>query len=118
MENNEKEHVNKNSSTGLTENVAGALTYLLGFITGIIFLVIEKENHFVRFHAFQSIFISAVLLIISVVLSMIPLIGWLLSLLLSPLSFILWILLMYWAYQGKRTKLPFVGDIADQQVNK
>jgi uncharacterized membrane protein len=72
------------SSTGMDENVAGLLTYVLGLFTGIIFLVIEKESKFVRFHAFQSILISAAFIVVNLVLGFIPIIGWILSLLLSP----------------------------------
>ncbi|WP_077616988.1 DUF4870 domain-containing protein [Bacillus sinesaloumensis] len=106
------------TSTGLTDNVAGLLSYVLGPITGIIFLVIEKENRFVRFHALQSIFVFVAIFIITTVLSFIPIIGWLISLIASPLSLVLWILLMYQAYQGKWYKLPVVGDIVEQQLKK
>jgi len=52
------------TSTGLQENIAGLLCYVLGWVTGIIFLFIEKENKFVRFHAVQSIVVFGVLSII------------------------------------------------------
>lgn len=106
------------SSTGLDQNVAGLLCYLAGFITGIIFFILEKENRFVRFHAMQSIFISVALFVLNIGLSFIPILGLILSLLISPVAFILWIVLMVKAYQGKWFKLPIVGNMAEQQLNR
>jgi uncharacterized membrane protein len=106
------------SSTGLDTRTAGLLTYILGFITGIIFLTIEKDSRFVKFHAMQSILISASLLVINLVLGMIPVIGWIVGILLVPLSFILWIACMLLALQGKLFKLPVVGDIAERQIRQ
>lgn len=106
------------TTSGLDQNVAGLLCYLIGFITGIIFLLIEKENRFVRFHAMQSTIVFASIFILSLVLTIIPIIGWLLGLLLTPVSLILWIFLMWKAYQNKWIKLPVVGDIAEQQLDK
>ena len=106
------------SSTGLDVNIAGLLTYLLGFITGIIFLVIEKDSQFVRFHAMQSTIVSLGLFVLNIALGMIPFLGWIVGLLLAPVAFLLWIFLMFKAFQGERFKLPVVGDIAEQQVAK
>jgi len=100
------------SSTGLDENVAGLLCYLLGFITGILFLVVEKKSRFVKFHAMQSTITFLSLFVISVVLGWIPIIG----LLVYPiwiLSLILWLVLMINALQGKRYSLPIVGKMAE-----
>jgi len=100
------------SSTGLDENVAGLLCYLLGFITGIVFLVVEKKSRFVKFHAMQSTITFLSLFVISVVLGWIPIIG----LLVYPiwiLSLILWLVLMIKALQGKRYSLPIVGKMAE-----
>ncbi len=103
------------SSTGMQPNVAGLLCYLLGFVTGIVFLIIEKENKFVRFHAMQSIIVFGGLFVLNIILTFIPFIGWLLGLLLSILGLILWILLMIKAYNGEMYKLPVVGDMAEQK---
>jgi uncharacterized membrane protein len=100
------------SSTGLEENVAGFFCYLLGFITGIIFLAVEKKSSFVKFHAMQSTITFLSLFIISLILGFIPIIG----LLVYPiwiLSLILWLLLMVKALQGKRYSLPIVGKMAE-----
>lgn len=118
MENQERE-VNKlhKSSLGMDENVAGLLSYVFGFVTGIIFFVLEKESRFVKFHAMQSILLSAAFLVLSTVLGFIPILGWLVLLLLSPVAFVLWIVMMYKAYKHQWFKLPVVGDIAEKQAN-
>ncbi|USG65355.1 DUF4870 domain-containing protein [Brevibacillus ruminantium] len=104
------------TSTGLMSNIAGLLCYLVGFVTGIVFLVIEKENRFVRFHAMQSTFVFGALFILNLILGFLPIIGWFISLLIGPITLILWVVLMYKAYQGEYFKLPFVGDLAEQQL--
>jgi uncharacterized membrane protein len=114
------------TSTGLDENVAGALAYLLGFVTGVIFLVVESDNRFVRFHAAQSIVVSVAAIAISfalgivgTILAFIPRIGFvfsglvgLLGSLLSLAFFLLWLFLMYKAYSHERFELPVVGGVA------
>lgn len=106
------------TSSGLQQNLAGLLCYLFGFITGIIFLLIEKENRFVRYHAVQSIIVSAILIILNMVLTAIPLIGWIIGILLTPLYLVLWIYMMWKAYQNTWFKIPIAGEIASKQVNK
>ena len=68
------------TSTGMQPNVAGLLCYLVGFVTGIVFLIIEKENKFVRFHAMQSIIVFGGLFVLQIILSFIPFIGWIIGL--------------------------------------
>jgi len=106
------------TSSGMDENVAGLLCYLVGFITGIIFLLLEKENRFVRYHALQSIFTFGALLVLNFVLGMIPILGWLLAILLAPVTFVLWIILMIKAYNGKWFKLPIAGNMAEKQLDQ
>ena len=101
------------SSTGLEENVAGFLCYLLGFITGIVFLIVEKKSHFVKFHAKQSTITFLGLFVISLIIGWIPVIGTLVLI----LTLILWLLLMIRALQGKRYALPFVGKLAEEKPN-
>jgi uncharacterized membrane protein len=107
---------NNKTSSGLTENFAGMLCYLFGWLSGLVFFLTEKENKFVRFHAMQSIIVFAALLVINVVLGMIPVLGWVVAIVLWPVSAILWILLMYKAYKGERFKLPVAGDMAEKQA--
>jgi uncharacterized membrane protein len=104
------------TSMGLDQNVAGLLSYLVLWVTGIIFLVLEKENKFVRFHAIQSIIVFGAITVAMIILSFIPFIGWILAWLLGVLEFILWIILMVKAYRGEKYKLPVAGDIAEKQV--
>ena len=104
------------SSTGLDENVAGFLCYLFGFITGIVFLVVERESRFVKFHAMQSTITFLSLFVISFIIGWIPVI----NLLVYPiwiLSVILWLVLMIKALQGKKYLLPIVGKMAEEKSN-
>ncbi len=101
-------------STGMAPNVAGVLSYLAGFVTGIIFYVIEKENKFVRFHAMQSIVVFGFLFVASVIIGIVPFIGWLVSFLIWIVSLVLWVVLMLKAFQGEFFKLPVAGEIAER----
>ena len=98
----------------MQENVAGLLCYLLGWITGLIFLLIEKESKFVRFHAIQSIVVFGAYTVLSIILRLIPVIGWILGIILGIVAFIIWIIMMVKAYQGLKYKLPVSGDIAEK----
>ena len=102
------------TTSGMQANVAGLLCYLVGFITGIIFYLIEKENKFVRFHAMQSIVVFGPLFVLSIVIGYMPFIGPILGMLLGVVELVLWIFLMIKAYQGEYFKLPIAGDIAEK----
>ncbi len=116
------------TSTGITANVAGLLCYLLGWVTGLIFFLIEKENKFVRFHALQSIILFGGLTVLQIALGIITGIFAAIGLaffapifsivtgLIALLAFILWIVLMVKAYQGELFKLPVAGDIAEKNA--
>jgi uncharacterized membrane protein len=106
----------KKTDSGLQENVAGLLCYVLGWITGIIFLVIEKQNKFVRFHAIQSIVVFGAYTVLSIIFNWIPVVGWIINTLLGIAAFILWVVLMYKAYKGLKYKIPVAGDIAENQT--
>ena len=109
------------NSSGLSKNVAGALTYFLGFVTGILFLLIEKEDRFVRFHAMQSTLLFGGYFVINFVMSYIPVVDVLWAIISIPLGlaiFVLWLYLMYQAYQGNEYHLPVVGDFAEEQLGK
>ena len=101
---------------GLEPNVAGLLCYVVGWVTGIIFLILEKENQFVRFHAVQSIVVFGAYTVAAIVLSFIPIIGWVIGWLLGIGALILWIILMLKAYQGQKYKLPWAGNFAEKQL--
>lgn len=107
-------------STGLETNVAAALTYALGAVTGIIFLLIEKKDQEVRWNAGQSVALTVALIGVSIVLAIvgaIPVIGliaWLVSLLVSLGAFVLWVFLLVRTFQGNRVTLPVVGAYAQK----
>lgn len=102
------------TSTGMQPNLAALLSYLLGFISGIVFYVLEKDNKFVRFHAMQSIITFGFLFVLGMFLGLMPVIGWVLGYILWIVEFILWIILMVKAYNGEIFKLPVAGDMAEK----
>ncbi len=102
------------TSTGLEENVAGLLCYVLVWISGLVFFLIEKENKFVRFHAMQSIIVFGTLFVASFILGWIPVIGGVISWLISILALVLWIILMVKAFKGDKFKLPWAGNLAEK----
>jgi uncharacterized membrane protein len=102
------------TSTGLNENVAGLLCYVLGGVSGIIFILLEQQNKFVRFHAFQSTVVFGAFSVASAILGWIPILGNILIGVIWIVGFILWIVLMIKAYQGVRYKLPWAGDMAER----
>lgn len=117
------------ASSGLTSNMAGALSYALGFITGILFLVIEpyKTDRFVRFHAMQSVIFSVACIAFSIAWSILVSIlmsfsvGIALALLpirmlISLGFFALWIFVIYQAYNQREYRIPFIGDLAAKQL--
>jgi len=110
----------KKSVFGLDENIAGLLCYLLGFISGIIILILERENKFVRFHALQStiwfILLAIVNWVVGLILGWIPLIGGLITGAITLLIVASAIFLMYNAYMGNRFKIPVIGDVVEGQL--
>ena len=104
------------SAPGLSDNVAGALCYLAWFVTGIMFLILApyNQNKFVRFHAFQSIFVFAAWIVVSIVLTIIHFFFG--HLLLSLVMVVLWLYMMYSAFNGQKVKLPIIGDLAEKQA--
>jgi uncharacterized membrane protein len=102
---------------GLDDNVAGALAYLT-VIPAILFLVLEPYSRkpFIRFHAFQSIGLT-VLLVVTMIFTMIPLIGWFLGPLVMLVLAVLWVLCVLKAFAGSKFTLPIVGPFAETQAN-
>jgi len=116
-------------SVGMTDNMAAALCYLFGFITGILFLVLApyNQNREIRFHAFQSIFLNIAWVILWIVITivlipfrMIPFLGIFIALVLQSVlglgGFILWLYMMFKTYNGEKIVLPVIGPIADKQA--
>jgi uncharacterized membrane protein len=116
------------TSTGLDQNVAGLLSYVLGPLTGLVFFLLEKENRFVRFHAMQSIVVGVAVIafwivfsILSTILAFMPFLaflGWVLTAIVSMVAwlafFVLWIVLMVKAFQGEEWEVPMLGKYARQ----
>lgn len=100
------------------ESLMAAASYLLGFVTGIVFLLIEKQSKFVRFHAMQSTILFGGIFVANIVLGFIPILGILAGFFLSIGAFILWIILMWKAFGGEMYMLPYVGEIAKKQLAK
>ena len=118
------------TSIGMQANIAGLLCYVLGWITGLVFFLIEKENKFVRFHAAQSIVVFGALTVLQIAIGILIGLFTVIHLyfltpiltLLYPLIvlvwLVLWILLMVKAYQGEMFRLPIAADFADKMINK
>jgi uncharacterized membrane protein len=98
--------------SGLQRNAAAALSYLGGWITGVVFLVLEQKNQFVRFHAAQSIVVFGFLHILSAALHPIPFVGQFFNIVVGVAAFVLWIVLMVKAGQGELFMLPVASDLA------
>jgi len=104
------------TSTGLKPNDAALLCYVGIWVSGIIFLIIEQKNRFVRFHAAQSIIVFGILTVAGVILGSIPFVGGAFSSIISVLGFILWIVLMIKAHQGHLYKIPWAGNVAEKML--
>jgi uncharacterized membrane protein len=112
----EKREKSQETSTGLVPNVAGLLCYIGGWISGVIFFILEQKNSWVRFHAAQSIVTFGAITVAGIVLGLIPFVGHVFSSIVWLISFILWIVLMVKAHNGERYKLPWAGDIAEKML--
>jgi uncharacterized membrane protein len=118
------------AGTAMAANVAGALAYLLGAVTGILFLVLDpyRSDRLVRFHAFQSIFFFAVWMVGGITWNIVGgaisvATGGVLSLIMIPLGFLIflaslgyWIFVMYQAYANERYEIPLIGKLAAKQA--
>ena len=126
--------VEEETDIGISENVAGALAYFWGFVTGGILYFVESKNEFVRFHAAQSIVLSVGLFaffigffvlqfVVGFVLGDVPVIGFLLSIGFTLLwfglmfvTFLLYLYMMYTAFTGERKRLPVVASVAEKHL--
>lgn len=102
------------SSTGLEANIAGLLCYLVPFLSGLVFLIIERTSRFVKFHAMQAVLTFGTLFAAYYIASIIPIFGGLIRFLIQFLGFILWILLMVKAYGKEWFRLPVIGEMAEK----
>ncbi|HKY64302.1 MAG TPA: DUF4870 domain-containing protein [bacterium] len=110
--------------TGLAPNVASLLCYLCTWVTGLIFLLIEKENKDVKFHAWQAIFLGIAVFVaylVIMIIGFIPYLGivaMILNLVVWVGFLVVWIIAMIKAYQGQKWLIPIIGPMAEQQANK
>jgi uncharacterized membrane protein len=105
------------AQSGLSDNAAGALAYVT-IIPAIVFLIIEpyNKNSFVRFHAWQSIFLGIAAFAVDTILGFIPIIGWILIPIVMIGFLIVWIMALMKALKGQRFKIPLIGKFAEQQA--
>ena len=125
------------SSTGLDENIAALLAYVFGWVSGLVFFLMEKDSKLVRFHAMQSILFCVLFAVLGIALwvvtflfllvgamlpdimgSLLALLGTFIWLVFSVALLIAWILCLVRAYQGQFFKLPVIGNMAEKIVNK
>lgn len=114
------------TSTGMQAKMEAPLSYLLGWFSGIIFLLIERKNRFVRFSAAQSTIFFGGVTVLSILLhfiGLIPILGFLLAPVIGFITFVggiivflIWLFLMLQAYRGKTVRLPFISGYADNLV--
>jgi uncharacterized membrane protein len=112
----------KKTALGLDEPVEGLLCYAGWWVTGVIFLIVEPDNRFIRFHAIQSIITFGALSlgwgIVAAIFGFIPVVGRLLTLFVGLAIFTVWMAMMYRAYRGSTYKLPIAGDIAEKYAKR
>ena len=104
-------------SSGLSDTAAGALAYVT-IIPAIIFLILEpyNKNSFVRFHSWQSIFLGIAAFAIDMVLTVIPVVGWMILPFIALAFLVIWIIVLMKALKGERYKLPVIGSLAEKQA--
>ncbi|HTK11543.1 MAG TPA: DUF4870 domain-containing protein [Ktedonobacteraceae bacterium] len=105
------------TSMGMRARLAGLLCYVFGWVSGLVFLILERDNRFVRFHAMQSIIFFGVLSLAQWTFGLIPHFGFL-SNAIGIVTFVGWIFLMVTANRGRYYKLPIIGDLAEQFLAK
>jgi uncharacterized membrane protein len=105
------------TASGIDANLAAALVYAVGWVTGLAFYFFEQDNKFVRFHALQSIIVFGGLSVAWMLALSVPILGWIVAfLVIPPVSAVLWLVLIYKAYRGERYKLPWVGEIVEARL--
>jgi uncharacterized membrane protein len=108
--------IDSGSSTGLNSHLAAVLAYLFGCISGIVLLLVERRDQYVRFHAMQSTLTFLALLVATLIVGSVPVVGRLLTGLLTFAACIVWLVLMFKAFTGQRYRLPYIGEVADRQI--
>jgi uncharacterized membrane protein len=102
------------TSVGLPENIAGVLCYVAGWVSGLIFILIEPANRTVRFHAFQSVMVFGFLNLAYFVVYFVPVIDWMLNIIIFGATVIFWVVAVVKTYQGQKWRLPLIGRLAER----
>ncbi len=102
----------------MNEKTKAAVSYVLGWITGLIMLVIEKDNKYVRFHAMQSVVVSGIMSILIAIVRLVPFLGGLVGWALGVVTTLTMVYLIIQALAGKEFKVPVVGEVAWNQIHK
>lgn len=100
------------------QNIEAVNSYLMFFLSGLVTLQTQKNNKFVRFHAFQSIYFSIAFLVFIGLINYLPIVGIYLVRLFTTIFFFTWFYLIISAFQNKEIKLPYIGDIAEKEAHK
>lgn len=105
------------TQSGLSDNAAGALAYVT-IIPAIIFLIVEpyNKNSYIRFHSWQSIFLGIAAFAVNIVLTAIPILGWILIPFVMLAFLVVWVIVLLKALKGERYKLPIIGNYAEKQA--
>jgi uncharacterized membrane protein len=106
------------TSLGIDKNIAALLSYVLGWVSGLIIILIEKEDDFVRFHAMQSIVTFGALTVLNILFGTMFMFFGFIGPLIYLAGIVLWIWLMIKAYQGEKFMLPVVGERAERWAKK
>lgn len=110
--------MDKKSIFGLNENYVSALSYIGLFVSGLIIYILEKDNKTVRFNALQSTVFFILAFILTNLIGVLPILGGLISGILNFAIIVSYLFLVYTAYKGVMYKIPFIGDIVYDQINK
>jgi uncharacterized membrane protein len=98
------------------KNLTVAATYILFFVSGILFLILERKDKLVRFHAMQSTVLFGGLILIHIIFSQTSFLGWMVNQFVTPLTLILWVILLFKALLGEPLKLPYLGEWAEKRI--
>ncbi len=103
-----------NTSTGLDEKIAGMLAYIVTWPSGIIFLILEPNNKYIRFHALQSILVFGALMVVGFIFGWMGTFGLIIRILISITAFVIWIILLVKSSQGQKYKVIWAGPLAEK----
>ncbi|WP_418792305.1 DUF4870 domain-containing protein [Phosphitispora sp. TUW77] len=104
------------TALGMSPNMTAVLAYVFWIVGGIVVILLEKENRFVRFHAMQSIIMSGAFFVVQMVSGFIPVIGWIIAVVIPLAYLVCWLIAIVKSAQGEYYKFPVIGDLAEKQI--